>query len=95
MKLVLSTLCLFALVGAARLQDDAPPPQLAPQEATVAYASTAEPASQLQLRGPYCPRHWTCNLVNWYSSEGDCLARCSSPSQCALEYHCNGSCLCP
>lgn len=41
-----------------------------------------------------CPRRWTCDFLNYYSTKSQCTTACNG-STCFLDHHCDGTCICP
>jgi hypothetical protein len=43
---------------------------------------------------PPCPPVWTCDWANWFPSRAECQAVCGA-GNCAQDYNCDGTCVCP
>ena len=44
---------------------------------------------------PPCEAVWTCDWSNFYPSRSACAAACGGPANCAQDFNCDGSCICP
>jgi hypothetical protein len=41
-----------------------------------------------------CPQLWTCDEVNWFTTQAACNTACGSPT-CIKDFDCHPGCLCP
>jgi hypothetical protein len=83
----LMALCLLSLmsVGVAACVASTGPSG-GTEEATGTAAEAAEALT--------CPRAWTCDWVDYYSSKAKCVAACGGDA-CYSDYECSDKCYCP
>ena len=84
---------LFAVACTRAAEPPAPPPASAIDPAAALQALGTQERDRTHEQSAVCPRMWTCNYVNWWSTLAQCTANCGSA--CWREYDCSGNCVCP
>lgn len=94
-----ATIAAFAIVTVASTDAAAPTLSAAPggddvqlgedQAQNMSYPPIGPPPK------PPCEAVWTCDWETFYPNRSACAAACGGPANCAQDFNCDGTCICP